>query len=265
MTRPFGVLAVLVVACVGAYAQDPEQQACEQGDVEACSAIANRHYDAGQDEDDPEEFALAVPYLKKACELGDGLSCNRMGIIYDEGFGNVEEDNALGQLYYQKACDAGNSYGCNNSAYKRSLGYIYPPGEQGPSKLAVSKCGRGNPRSCYEVAVAYLGREPLDEFAEKAAPYLEKACRGGDGQACVELAHLHVEGLGVAYDLALVQMYREKSCAAGSFVGCFHLGYDYQSGSEGAPKDGKQSQMYFQKACDLGWTPACGKIEDSEP
>lgn len=254
-------VALLLVVGGEVRAQSPEHQACEQGDAEACWVIGDRHYEAGQEHDDPEEIALALTYLEKACDLGKGLACNSAGYVHDAGLGGVREDHVLAQKFYRKACDAGNETGCENSALMRAYGAIYPPDEE-PDKLDLSKCERGNPRSCYAAAVALLGREPLDEFAEKAATYLEKACRGGHGQACVELAYLHKEGLGVAYDLALVQMYREKACAAGNFVGCHCLAWDHMKGKDGAPEDEKQSQMYFRKACDLGWSNACDMIKE---
>lgn len=261
MSRRIFVLLMAIVAGLDARAQSPEHQACDQGDAEACATIGERHYDVGKEQDDPDEVTRSLPYFEKACDLGKGLACSRLGYVYATGLGDTEEDYPLSQKYYQMACDLGRNAGCMNFSMKRSLGHIYPPSGEDPDKLTLSKCEKGNPDSCYEVAAAYLGREPLHEFAAKAAPYLEQSCRGGHGQACVELAYLHKEGLGVAYDLDLVQLYREKSCAAGNVAGCNCLGWDHRKGKEGAPKDEHQSQMYFKKACDLGWDSACDRVE----
>jgi hypothetical protein len=53
----------------------------------------------------------AKRYLNKACELSDGTGCRKIGDLYYEGKGLVQ-DYSEAKKYYMKACDLNDSVGC---------------------------------------------------------------------------------------------------------------------------------------------------------
>ena len=59
---------------------------------------------------------------REACEGGDMLGCNELGVLYGTGEG-VTKDLEHAAILYQRACDGGEMWGCVN------LGTMYGTGE----------------------------------------------------------------------------------------------------------------------------------------
>src|SRR4051812_12546213 len=68
--------------------------------------------------DDPTQTAALY---QKACDGGQMLGCNNLGVFYEHGTG-VGQDAAKAAALYQKACDGGEMRGCNN------LGFLHEQG-----------------------------------------------------------------------------------------------------------------------------------------
>ena len=59
-----------------------------------------------------QNYAQALKYMKKACKLGDGLSCVYLGDLYLYGYG-TKINIQLAREMYGKACDLENQAGCD--------------------------------------------------------------------------------------------------------------------------------------------------------
>jgi serine/threonine-protein kinase len=93
-------------------------------------------------------------------------------------------------------------------------------------------------------------------FAE-AAPLLDKACTGGNGEACKDLASLYHDGNGVGKkDGSLAASLYAKACSTSPPKGCNTLGVMYHSGDSVIQDDARAAGLYTQ-ACNGGDALGC--------
>ncbi len=86
--------------------------------------------------------------------------------------------------------------------------------------------------------------------------FLQSACDGGDGESCMLLGSLYLQGGGVPADPARSVGLLTRSCSLGWARGCFGLGESYRAGN-GTAVDGAQALRFFDKACSSGVAPSC--------
>jgi TPR repeat protein len=83
------------------------------------------------------------------------------------------------------------------------------------------ECDHGRVASCTSVGLQMaFGTFGRTKDEKGAVPFLDKACLGGDGQGCHELAVMFENGRGVARDPARAKELHEKACAAGAKASC---------------------------------------------
>jgi TPR repeat protein len=86
---------------------------------------------------------------------------------------------------------------------------------------------------------------------------LQKECAGRD--ACLALADLcsdYLAGYDVLAEPQLARAPCEKACAGGVGEACDNLADMYQEGF-GAPRDHSQAAVFRKRACELGDRDAC--------
>lgn len=112
-----------------------------------------------------------------------------------------------------------------------------------------------------------LGRQAQDLIDLKrygeAKVVAEKACAGGDMDACGNLGYLYYEGDGVPQDYAQAVSLFKKACDGGNGSSCADLGFSYSLG-RGVAKDDAQAAALFtqaasfeRQACDAGTQYDC--------
>ncbi len=121
--RRFGVFnAYAVIALTLSFAPLPARadkleevyelrMACESGERDACYMLGHA-YETRDDiwgapvrgELVKRNDSAALRYFRKACELGDGKGCRRLGRMYKFGKG-VTKDNVEAVRYYLQVCD----------------------------------------------------------------------------------------------------------------------------------------------------------------
>ena len=79
---------------------------------------------------------------------------------------------------------------------------------------------------------------------------LNKACDGGDAEACRDLGYKYKNGNGVRKDYFVSAEYYKQSCDGGDAFGCNNLGYAYENG-EGVRQSYGEALRLFGLACDL--------------
>jgi serine/threonine-protein kinase len=99
-------------------------------------------------------------------------------------------------------------------------------------------------------------------FAE-AAPLLDKACTGGSGEACKDLASLYHDGSGVGTKdgLRAASLYA-KACNISPPKGCNTLGVMYHNGDSVIQNDVRAAELYSQ-ACNAGDALGCTNLGNS--
>jgi TPR repeat protein len=114
-----------------------------------------------------------------------------------------------------------------------------------------------------------------DDPAAKApaVPLYQKACDGGVGEACQNIANYYRNGFGgLPKDEAKMhEMFVkatplfEKECAAKNPQSCFHLGGIYEKGWGTQKPDPKKGLEYYNKACDAGSPGGCSQAKRPPP
>ena len=123
MSAKFLVVVLLVNLLPGPLAgQDAEvvsQEACDAGDMLSCDTLGVR-YETGAGV--TQDLERAVGLFQRACDGGTMLGCTHLGLMYEKGAG-VTPDLASAVLLYERACDGGDMPGCAN------LGVSYERGD----------------------------------------------------------------------------------------------------------------------------------------
>ena len=102
---------LLVVVFLGLLAcQDVEvyQQACDGGDMLGCNELGVMY---GTGEGVTQDLARAATLYQQACDGGEMWGCVNLGAMYGTGEG-VTRDRARAIRLYQQACDGGQKWGC---------------------------------------------------------------------------------------------------------------------------------------------------------
>jgi len=110
--------AVLVVAFLGLWTSPLTgqlterlyQQACDSGDMLPCQ-ILGILYQTGE-EGVTQDLGKAVELFQKACDGEMWESCNSLGVMYASGTG-VTQDLGQAVILFQQACNAGETQSCS--------------------------------------------------------------------------------------------------------------------------------------------------------
>ena len=62
-----------------------------------------------------QDYFKAVELFRKACNGGESMGCNNLGVMYEDGKG-VKQDYFKAKELFGKACDMKEAKGCENYA-----------------------------------------------------------------------------------------------------------------------------------------------------
>jgi TPR repeat protein len=159
-----GAFALLSVA--GARASSPSARALDSAEVTGAPA------------------ALAA--LEGACNTGDAVACNDLGVSYEHGY-SVARDSRAAAALFERACDAGVADSCNN------LGALYERGAGVPASI------------------------------DAARELYQRACDQHSALGCSNLGALYARGAGTVIDRDEARRLFAQACAGGSATGCENL------------------------------------------
>lgn len=197
----------------------------------------------------------AAQLYAKGCELGDGSSCNDLGVAYARGQG-VAKDRERAHAFYEQACKAKLDLGCLN--YGRSLNAAGRPDEARPYTQAA--CDKGLADGCYELGVAALRGAPTD--AVRALDAFKKGCEAADpsADACGAMGVIYAQGFApIPADLAKAEALFSSACEKGSFESCKNLGILFRDKKLNSNDKARAIQL-FTKACDGDDGIACNEL-----
>jgi TPR repeat protein len=231
-----------------------DQQACQDGDGEACTALAKAHGET-------------IDLLRLACDLGDPEGCYVLGL-------KLRNDKEVAAAYEQ-ACDGGYSQACTN------LGWIYENARgvnqdfSAAARLYKHACD-GN--SCYlpnNLGCVNLGRlfrdgKGVEANQTVAMRLFRQVCsrtsiRGSQedaaniARACSLSGTALLFGNGVQPNVAEGLTLLEKGCGENDTFGCYNLGTVYDNGT-GVGQDKTRAIGYYQRACDHGDEESCARL-----
>jgi TPR repeat protein len=241
------------------------EAACGRGEIESCHSLALWHKGGlGTIAGDPTRVAGAFErgeaLATAACEKGNALGCNFMGVLHEQGLAGLPKNQRKAAAFVQKACDGGDLDGCVN------LGLFYKNGDGGLAKdeakalaLYEKSCEGGNGRGCYLAGSIYRAKGPRHDDA-KAAAMFTRGCDRRHGDACSDLGYLHGTGeSGVAKDVPKELSLYERACNLGSSLGCKNANVakkDLERNTEAAE---------FRKKLAVGNDSHCGLVIEVKP
>ncbi|MBI3179879.1 MAG: sel1 repeat family protein, partial [Deltaproteobacteria bacterium] len=150
-------------------------------------------------------------------------------------------------------CNAGHAGSC------AVLGWLVEKGigvGQNPVRaeaLYVRACDAGEMRGCAALGVLYMFIRAHDD--PKAAAVLDRACAGGIGNSCFNLARLHIAGQGVPANFSEGKRLLERGCQLDHGPACSYLASWSSAG------DPKHRIQLWLRGCELGRNAtACDKL-----
>lgn len=182
-----------------------------------------------------------------------------------EMLGNYDNDGAKEVL--DTACKGGNSEACWRLALVMSEDYQDEAMAE-TDKQFLANCAKGEVRSCYMIQrrVSY---DADDKSKARGLTALRKACDGGLGFACSDLASqlesVSNEGAGLndAQKKEVAGLY-EKGCAQGFRSACESASNYFGNDYENPLFDRSKAIALRLKACEMGSEDGCRWIPDLE-
>ena len=208
--------------------------ACNQGDARQC-------FNAGTISKTEGDYDSAIKFYNKSCDANDSKGCNNLAYLYLEGKG-VKRNIKIAKKFSNKACSLGNNIACLN------LGKLYYSNKGGLGRdlnkslsFFEIACKNGNMEGCYNVGAIYGYDRPLskEENIKRSFIFLDKACKGKYGKACLAIKPIC-----------------EALCNKGDASACFELGSIYSRGI-GIKRDRKKAKEILMKSCKLGLQKSC--------
>ena len=192
-------------------------------------------FEMGLEYNNKGDYKKANEYYEMGCNLGDGGSCNNLGINYKNGDG-VLVDIDKAKEFFQRACDL-------------NIG------------IAKKGCDLKDGKSCFILGDRYGEGDGIKKDLKEANKYYQKACDlNNDADGCASLGYNYKYGYGITKDLTLANKYNKKACDAGSGRGCNYLGVNYRDGA-GFEKNMQNAYSYFKKSCyDYNYARGCTNL-----
>ncbi len=218
----------------------------------ACADREACHHEAEEREADG-QFELAAAAYGRACAFGDGASCFAQGLTLR---GRVQPaDDAGSHAAFVTACDLGIADGCAQVGTDLLTGIgVAEDVVQGRAMLDRA-CAGGSGLSCYNVAVsARDGTFGTTKDAKAAFALFEKGCTAGFAAACTEQAIALYDGAGTKRDRTQAATIAARACEAKA-AQCYFLA-ELQQTAKKLP----EARALNDKACGAGSAIACHNL-----
>ncbi|MFO0642826.1 MAG: tetratricopeptide repeat protein [Polyangiaceae bacterium] len=235
---------------------------CNLGEPHSCVAMAEAFDPSSAERPGTTKSAdKHLAFTRRACDLGLGYACGRLGDMHRDGKGGAKEDSKLAIEAYERQCSSG-GFSDGDGCYK--IGAIYANGKGLP--VDKDKALTHLERACnlHSMFACMAGRELALESKDttRARSFLERGCtkdvRGWD--TCLALGEAYEKGqLGLQKDFAKAAESYELGCAKGA---CKRAGDLYKSGGQGlSPSPDKALHAYTQGCNFFGDSQACAGVE----
>ncbi|MFN8095178.1 MAG: hypothetical protein U0599_23695 [Vicinamibacteria bacterium] len=147
-------------------AQQAEEQkrasACQGGDAAACAAM--------------------VPGLEQQCAAQHADACSYLAWLHGQGSG-LPRDPAKAAAYVARACEAGDKRACVEHAWTLARGEGVPQDEARATAALEGLCAEPFYPACTRLALVHAAKPSRADRA-RARELLDRACRGGEADAC---------------------------------------------------------------------------------
>lgn len=244
---------------VMASAAHSSSKDCSHGDMEACSFVGWLHaYGLGVSRNRKQARQL----ISRACRHGYASACTVLGMGHTKD-GWFKTNAKLAAALFDKSCRAGDADGCFQLAELR-LDDSTKSNAAKSRELLERACKWGSLDAC-DAAAGLACSNPKtcsQRQAEQAFEYLDFGARHHDLQCTVDLAVLLAMGHAVRDEVRANALF-SRACNFGSGQSCYVLAVALGDDSDSAQAK-QQIAAYTQRACTLGYVPACRTISGSD-
>lgn len=258
---------------------------CErEGPHDRAVACSNTVYALTRSTVIPQDFAQAVIFADRACTLGSGSGCARLGYMRRDGQGTAV-DGASALQAFDMSCGYRYGEGCREAAFLVARGDLVPQDHVRSVSLLRQGCVLNDMRACAGLAYNAMNGQGMAVDAALAVREYKRACAGGVAVACSNIQWMHDNAsIAVGYDELLAYEAVERAfpptlpteqrylLARATFEGgdiplaitgfkaladegladaAFNLGQIYYSG-QGVPPDQAQGVRYINQAASAG-------------
>lgn len=228
---------------------------CEADDAPACAGLGLYYQDGKNGA--PVDIERAIALYQRACDLGAGVGCFNLGLMYEFGSG-VTPDPARAQAHYDRAragyekqCEAGGLAWCVNLAIMYEDGTGVARDLDRARAIFDDACQRGGATGCLNLAETYRFGKGVAADPERAAAAAKRGCEIDRGETCMVLAVYYIQGVGVAPDRAKARQLFQSACDQGIYNACTRLAATMRTGDLGSEAAADHDTVFalLERAC----------------
>lgn len=196
-----------------------------------------------------------------------GAAYNERGLFSMEGnVPGIPQSNGRAARYFGEACELGDPSGCSNVAVQfLFLGEARAEEDvtRAFDRLEALCTEFEDPRACYLLGYAHESGRGRPASRELAIGYYTRAGIG-DPLAAKGLARLGLTAGEPGVDVRPLLPALVHAGEAGDAESCWYLAYMYRDGV-GLKQDTAKARALLERACSLGYEPACAASVFAEP
>jgi TPR repeat protein len=122
------------------------------------------------------DMPRVIVISERMCDLKYGSFCTELGNIYTDGIKGVAYDSQKGYSFYKLGCALGNTHACEGlKQFSLINGIIVHNTAPKIEKIAIS-CNNGDTTACIDLAVIYKDGIGVKKDTEQALELFHKGC-----------------------------------------------------------------------------------------
>lgn len=251
-------------------AAELSRRGCALGDDEACDDLYGHAHDGKWSAEARRAVGAATKAARRGCDGGDALACRSLAALVRWSVVEGETPReALSPVVehardlFRRGCDAGDMAACTELASALSGAvdmndHIVTSEEANAAWPIYEKaCAGGNGEACSALEWHVPERFPRlskEEVSERRWQLMNEACDQGNGPEC-ERAGDQAEYHGAE---ALPRYL--KGCALDDAASCGKVAWCYGDGRNGVERDAKRALPYAETSCDADYASGCDML-----
>lgn len=199
--------------------------------------------------------AMAARWFRKLAEEGDAAAQNKLGLMYLNGFSDIQRDNGRAFEWFQKSAAQGDLDGRLNVGLMYLQGRGVEKDDEVAAQLIYSAAKEGNATAQYNYGfLCEMGLGVAKSEAEAFAWYL-KAAEQGQVLAQSRVGLMYARGAGTSRSMAAAVHWLRKAADKNDRNAQYALATMFSEG-DGVSRDIQAAISLFRKSADQGFSPA---------
>lgn len=175
------------------------ENACNSGFFDGCGQWIAMHArgcpDADSCGDDPTTLPQKSAVYEASCADGDKpVACTAYGAVLENGYGDVEKDQAGALARFEAACKAGVQLACYKTADYYRTGTTVDQDNARATELYESACDSGFASACQLLGIVNIQTKGPNKDIPAGFSYIDRACKAGRNASCRSLEYACYQG-----------------------------------------------------------------------